>query len=127
MWGEGGAEVFDQGGVLGGGVIVGDAQDDDGFVREFFGEFFEETVGVFALHAKDEVGPAEVAAGDLDARTVLRAGGPGVVMRVVLKQCLGGGGTPAVAGAEEEEFGFQEPSEGSGSGGPEKRGCRCQT
>jgi hypothetical protein len=108
MGGEGGAEVFDEGGIVGGGVVVGNAQDDDRFIGEVFGEFLAEAVGVFALHAEDAVGPAEVAGGDFDACAVFGAGGAGVVARVVFEQRLGGGGAPLVARAEEEEFGFYD-------------------
>lgn len=98
--------MFDQGGIVDGGVVVGDAQDDDGFSGEFLGEFLAEAVGMFALHAENDVRPAEVAAGDLDAGAVLRSGGAGGVARVVFKQRLGGGRSPLVARAEEEKSGF---------------------
>jgi len=116
MGGEFFAEQRDEGGVVA-LEIVGDAQGDERFAGEFGGEVFAEAVGVFALHAEDLVGPAEVAGGDFDAGARFGARGASGVARVIFEERLGGGAAPLVARAEEEEVSF-DALEGGGVRGP---------
>jgi hypothetical protein len=73
---------------------------------------------MFALHAKDQVGPAEMAVGDLDARAVLRAGAARFVTRMILEQRFRRRAAPLVARADEEELGFQDTKKAGRETGP---------
>jgi len=103
-------------------VVVGDAQRDQALAGERFGEAFAQAVGVLALHAEDEVGPAEVAGGDLDTGAVLRAGRACGIARMVFKQRLGRRAAPLIARADEEEVGLGGGRHGR-QAGDEVAGC----
>lgn len=62
---------------------------------------------MFAFQAKDLVGPAEMAGGDFDARTVGGAGGTSLVARTILEQRLRRGAAPLISRTDKEELGFQ--------------------
>lgn len=106
MFGECGLEEIDECGIHE-AVVIWDAEDDERRVDEFVGEFPANARGVFFLHAEDDVGPTDVTGGEFDARVVFRAGGTGLVARMILEESLGSGAAPLIAGAEEEELGFQ--------------------
>ena len=106
---QGGAEQGDER-VVHETVVVGEAEDDDRFVAQRVRETVADAVGVFSLHAKNHVGPAEMAGGDFDARGCFRAGGAGFVAGMSAEQRFGGGAAPLVPRTEEEKFGFQHPA-----------------
>lgn len=54
-------------------VVVRNAQRDEALAGEFVGEALAQAVGGLALHAEDDVGPADVAGGDFNACAVFRA------------------------------------------------------
>lgn len=81
MRGELGVEEGNEVGVHG-GVVVGHAGDDEGWVGEFGGE----AGGVFLLQAEDGAGLADVAGGQLDAGAVFPAGRAGRVARMGVEQ-----------------------------------------
>ena len=97
-----GAQQIDQGGVheL---VVVGDAQGEEGLVAELGGEALVHPGRVGLFHAKDQVSPADVAGGDLDARAIFGAGGAGLVKRVVAEQRLSGRAAPFIESTDEED------------------------
>jgi len=72
-------------------VIVRNSQRDHPLAGDFLREMLAQPVGMLVLHAEDEVGPPEVASGDLDPRAVLSAGAAGLVVGMVLEEGLGGG------------------------------------
>ena len=61
---------------------------------------------MFALHAKDDVSPAKVAGGDLDAGSLFRARAAGLVARVGFEKGLDGGAALLIPRADEKELGF---------------------
>jgi len=67
-------ENLDQGGVHE-FKVVGDEKADARFCREFFRKFLLQPFLVPFLHDDDDIRPAELPGGDLDARGVFRAGG----------------------------------------------------
>jgi hypothetical protein len=54
-------------------VFIRDVETNDTFAREGLREFPAQTVEMAFLHAKDEVGPADVSLGDHDPRVGLSA------------------------------------------------------
>lgn len=106
MSGEGGPEARNQLRVHE-SVVVGNAQRDHLLAGHFLGKAAVEQLGVLAFHAKDQVGPAEMAGGYLDPCAVGCAGAPGIIARMMFEERFRGRAAPLIARADEKKLGFQ--------------------
>jgi hypothetical protein len=87
--------------------VIGNAQRDDLLTRGFLREAFADPVGVFFLHAENQIGPADVSGRELDAGAVLGARRTRVIAGMTLEEGFRGRRSPLIGGANEEELGFQ--------------------
>ena len=84
--------------------IVGNIENGDGFGRGQFREMLPDSVGVFAFHHKNPVGPAEHPFGEFDPRPLLGSGRAHVVVLTVGEELLGSQAAPFVLATHKEEF-----------------------
>ena len=84
-------------------VFVGNAQRNQRFTAQFVGKFLAQTVGVAALHYEDDFGPAQVAGRHAHPGPRLGAGRARLIVRVLIKEPLGGEAAPLVLATNKKE------------------------
>jgi hypothetical protein len=84
--------------------IIRNMKTNDSFALEGFRKLSFQSIHVRLLHAKDGVGPTQMAFGDNDARVRLGANGADLIMRRPFEQLFGGQTAQSVSTANEEQL-----------------------